>query len=378
MKQASHSPEHTHLGAQNESISLSKDTKGNAAPRNALEAAAARQACLAAPFGIPVELLPNLYMVRVPLPHNPLKALNSYFVVGKDTTTIIDVGFNHPACEEALDRALAALGRTWDSVEILLTHSHPDHTGNLDRIYREGMRVYGNLHSFQEVENLQDMESHVFGPLLLKAASPQQSGLSFEKGKPSLHVSAELLPLKNQPSVTFLHEGDEYRAGGYTFRIVETPGHDPWHICLYEPEHELMIIGDHVLERITPSISSWFPAYNALEEFLESLGKMLAFEVKHVLPAHGAPFSDLDGRVMQLIAHHEERLQEIYDLVATGHHDIVSISSHAKWRYDNWREWPLDQKFFSMGETMAHLIYLVCEGKLQQTICGDEYRFELS
>ena len=30
-----------------------------------------------------------------------------------------------------------------------------------------------------------------------------------------------------------------------------------------------------------------------------------------------------------------------------------------------------------MGETMAHLVYLVCEGKLKQTICGDEYRFEL-
>ena len=34
-------------------------------------------ACLAAPFGMPVELLPNLYLVRVPLPHNPLRALNS-------------------------------------------------------------------------------------------------------------------------------------------------------------------------------------------------------------------------------------------------------------------------------------------------------------
>ena len=26
---------------------------------------------------------------------------------------------------------------------------------------------------------------------------------------------------------------------------------------------------------------------------------------------------------------------------------------------------------------LAHLAHLVCEGKLKQTICGDEYRFEL-
>ena len=75
------------------------------------------------------------------------------------------------------------------------------------------------------------------------------------------------------------------------------------------------------------------------------------------------------------INHH---IANIYhEAVAAGHDDIVSISSHAKWRYENWNEWPLDQKFFSMGETMAHLVHLVCEGKIKQTICGDEYRFEL-
>ncbi len=337
----------------------------------------AADACLAAPFGMPVEVLPSLYLVRVPLPHNPLRALNSYLILSKDRTTIVDVGFNHPTCEEALDQALAALGRTWDSVEIVLTHSHPDHTGNLDRIYRDGMPVFANLHSFQEVENLQDMEARVFGPLLLKAATPHQSGLGFERGKPALHVSAELLPLKSQPAVTFLQEGDVLRAGPYAFEVLETPGHDPWHLCLYEPSRRILLAGDHVLERITPSIASWFPAYNALEEFLASLGKVSNLDVEQVLPGHGAMFGDLRGRALYLIGHHEERLQEIYDLVAEGHEDVVSISSHARWRYDNWRSWPLDQKFFSMGETMAHLVYLVCEGKLKQTICGDEYRFEL-
>ncbi len=33
-----------------------------------------------AEFGKPVLIYPNLYLVRVPLPHNPLHALNSYFI----------------------------------------------------------------------------------------------------------------------------------------------------------------------------------------------------------------------------------------------------------------------------------------------------------
>ncbi len=330
-----------------------------------------------ASFGEPVALCPNLYLVRVPLPHNPLRALNSYIVLDEERTTVIDVGFNHPACEQALDDALRALGRSWDSVQVVLTHSHPDHTGNLDRIYREGMPVFANLHSFQEVENLLAMEERVFGPLLLQAATPGQDGITFEKGRPRLHVSAELLPLKCKPTVTYLREGDTFRAGDFLFEVVETPGHDPWHICLYEPNRKLMIMGDHVLERITPSVSSWFPAHNALEEFLASLDKMRAYDVDLALPAHGAPFGNLHERVEYLIGHHKDRLEEIYKLVAAGHASVVDISSNATWRYQNWRDWPLDQKFFSMGETMAHLVYLVCEGRIKQTICADEYRFEL-
>ena len=72
-----------------------------------------------------------------------------------------------------------------------------------------------------------------------------------------------------------------------------------------------------------------------------------------------------------------KRLKEIYELVAGGHDDIVQISQHATWRYPDWKSWPLDQKYFSMGETLAHLIYLVREGRILQGICGHEYYFRM-
>lgn len=341
---------------------------------NAPNASAATAVKEETPFGVPIPIRPGLYLVHVPLPRNPLRVLNSYIVLGDDVTTIIDVGFNHPACQKALSDALAALGRSWDSVQIVLTHSHPDHTGNLDRIYRDGMRVFANLHSFQEVENLADMEANVFRPLLAQASRHNRA----QGAKaPELHVSAELLPLQSKPALTYVCEGDMLHLGPYSFVVIETPGHNPWHICLYEPTEKIMIIGDHVLERITPAVSSWFPAYNALAEFFGSLEKVRDFDVDLVLPAHGSPYTDLAGRVDYLLQHHRDRLDEIYGLVAAGHSSIVGISENATWKYGDWRSWPLDQKFFSMGETMAHLIYLVCEGKIEQRICGEEYRFTL-
>lgn len=328
------------------------------------------------PFGVPVEVTERLHLVRVPLPHNPLKAINSYFILSGQHTTIIDVGFNHPACEEALTRALHALDRDWDSVRLVFTHSHPDHTGNLDRIYRPGMELYGNIHSFQEVKNLLAEQEHIFNHLLYVAASPEQRAEAKQRGEQGLHVSAELLPVASMPTVHFLHDGDVLDAGPFSFEVIETPGHDPWHICLYERSRKIMIVGDHVLQRITPSVTSWLPTCDTLAQFMNSLRKVAAYDVDLVLPAHGTPFTGLAERVDYLLDHHQARLDEIYGLVKSGHSDIIDISSHAQWRYSDWHSWALDQKFFSMGETMAHLIHLVSEGKLSQTICGTDFKFE--
>ena len=60
------------------------------------------------PFGEPLLICPGLYRVRVPLPHNPLQALNSYIVLGDETTTIIDVGFEPPG------HARRRLTRRWN------------------------------------------------------------------------------------------------------------------------------------------------------------------------------------------------------------------------------------------------------------------------
>ena len=323
------------------------------------------------------EVFPRIWRVPVPLPDNPLGFLNSYFILSDDKTTIVDVGFNHPACEKALDDALHKLGRSWESVEIVLTHSHPDHTGNLDRVWRRWMRVYANMHSIQEVQNLMNMQASVFNPLISYLPRPNTyDERSMQKRDASTYrVSAELLPVKNQPDLFYLGDGDVYHNGNYRFQVITTPGHDDWHICLYEPAAKILIAGDHVLERITPTIMSWVCSYDALREFLTSLDKVRNLDVDLILPGHGRPFTGVAERVDFLKQFHANRLEELYKLVEEGHASLIDIARSASWKHPNWDEWTIDQKFYSLGETFAHLVYLVNEGRVVLTTCENYRRF---
>ena len=58
------------------------------------------------------ELLHNIYRLDVPLPHNPLKNLNSYFLRGQKggRSLLIDTGFRQEACRSAMLEELAAVG----------------------------------------------------------------------------------------------------------------------------------------------------------------------------------------------------------------------------------------------------------------------------
>lgn len=206
------------------------------------------------------------------------------------------------------------------------------------------MRVYAHMHSFEEPRIMNKLQSSTFLPIVDAVTLCAES-----QRQPSRVFSTDLSAVKGDYPVTYLKDGDIFRRGNYRFQVIETPGHHMTHICLYDEASKIMLTGDHVLERITPNISSFMLETDELGDFLASLRKVRDYDVKLALPGHGEPFSGLARRVDELIAHHEARLTEMEDLVRAGHHDIIDITSSASWKYPNWESWAMEQKFFSLG-----------------------------
>jgi glyoxylase-like metal-dependent hydrolase (beta-lactamase superfamily II) len=80
------------------------------------------------------------------------------------------------------------------------------------------------------------------------------------------------------------------------WRVVETPGHAPSHVCLHQPERRLLLSGDHLLGRI----SLFFDVGSTpdpVAEFVRSLDRVEGLDVRLCLPGHGRPFTDAAGHI---------------------------------------------------------------------------------
>lgn len=305
------------------------------------------------------KILSGLYRIIVPLPNSPLKDLNAYVIKGEDRHLIIDTGFNRGVCFEAMQQGIAELGLDLRRTDFMLTHMHSDHTGLVSRLAAEGSKIY-----------ISRIDSHVFD-----AGFNWHAFIEFAKvnGFPAEdlesafanHPGIKYSP-KKIPAFTLRDEGDILEYGGYRLRCIATPGHTQGHMCLYDPDQEILFSGDHVLYDITPHIESWSYLTNALSDYLLSLDKISALPVRLVLPGHRNMFKDLKGRIEALKHHHRLRAEEVMSVLGEKSLHAYDIASGMTWDIDcaTWRDYPLAQRWFATGEAIAHLRYLESEGKI--------------
>ena len=317
------------------------------------------------------EILPNLYRVEVPLPRNPLKAVNSYIIKAQGKSLIIDTGMNREECMSVLSSGLMELDVDLNKADFFITHLHADHLGLASTMATDTSKIYFNQadadiinsEAWEEYSNFAGING--FPKDELQRAIQSHPGVKYStKGYVDFHI---------------LKEGDAISIGDYLLKCIETPGHTPGHICLYEPNKKIFISGDHILSDITPNISLFSNDENPLKEYLISLDKVYNFDVRLVLPGHRAPFTNFKERIEELKRHHEVRANEVLSILEKGNEDAFHVASQMTWdmSYESWELFPLLQKWFATGEAIAHLKYLEEEGKIRREIKEQKAVFSL-
>lgn len=316
----------------------------------------------------------DIYRIGVPLPGNPLRELNSYFIRGEEADLLIDTGFRREACREALEAGLQELGSDPRRRDVLVTHLHSDHSGMADLFVGPGRRIYMSRVDLEFLDGF------------LKSGVDRRTQRFVSEGFPPELAQAvnEVNPARQEavPAVTpefrGLEDGEVLSVGRYRLRTLLVPGHTPGNCMFWLEEQGIMFSGDHILFDITPNITEWSTLEDALGDYLDSLERVRDYPVKRTLPGHRAT-GDYHGRIDHLLAHHQKRLEEALAVVeANPGLTAYEIAGKMTWkiRADSWETFPMVQKWFAVGECLSHLDYLRKRGKVGREQREGLWRYE--
>ncbi|SDK11974.1 MBL fold metallo-hydrolase [Natronincola ferrireducens] len=309
------------------------------------------------------EVYEKIYRSEIPLPQSPLKALNSYIIKGKEKAVIVDTGFNREECKEAFYENLMRLNVDIKKTEVVITHLHADHSGLAHELYQQGAKIFMSRGDGHATKRLTDEENWIEMKKQLRSF-----GLKIEEDFLDTHPGKVYAP-SGEFEFTTLKDGDKILVDEYSFEVISVPGHTPDMINLYEPKHGIYFSGDHVLDPITPNIGFWGFEYPViLNQYFNSLKKIYDFNIQLMLPSHRTLIKDHQRRIDELLAHHEDRLQEIENILSKNATEMTveDVAREMKWkiRAKDWDDFPPPQKSFAAGEAMSHLEYLVYQKRI--------------
>ncbi len=310
------------------------------------------------------EIAHNIYQIRVPLPKNPLRELNSYLIRGKGNSLLIDTGFRQEECRRALFDALHKLNVNHDKLDVLGTHIHSDHIGLAPEVVGHDKKIYLGLEDFRWSTS---DENEVYWKLMdyryLEEGFPREELQQLF----SLNPAKNYGPILDLPNYDYLLEGDILEVGGYNLEVIEAPGHTKGMLCLWLADKKMMFTADHILFDITPNITIWPNMEDSVGTYMDSLKRFKNFPVEHALPSHRET-GDYFARIDEILNHHEFRVQECFDVISNFPGlTAYEIAGNMTWdiKAKNWMEFPIIQKWFAIGEALAHIDYLLQRSQIK-------------
>lgn len=299
--------------------------------------------------------------IEIPTPFQ-VGAVNCYL----GGRTLVDPG---PASEEAwttLRDALEARELEPEDLEqVLITHPHIDHFGLAKRLQDRGARV---LASDAAAGVMSDFPAYYEYERSFFTDFFERHGMAPTTAETVTGVSEAFLAFA--PSVI----PDRTLTGGETVTVLDVEltvrdvaGHAPGEL-LYSHDADgdrVGLIGDNVLLDITPNPVLQPPPVeggdrpHVLQAFNESLDRLKTAGFDRFLPGHRATIGDPPGRIAEIRAAHEERTENVYELVA-GPTTAVDVMEGL------FGELPVTERFSGMSEAIGHLDVLLARDRIER------------
>jgi glyoxylase-like metal-dependent hydrolase (beta-lactamase superfamily II) len=309
------------------------------------------------------------FSIPVPFPGNPLRYTLSYLLTGDGAAVVVDPGWNSDEGADALFAGLAECGVEPSAVTgVLVTHVHPDHHGLSGRLAAaSGAWIGMHADDAALLTAAGDTVARRAGdaPWLRRNGVPESDvpGLTYT-GR-----ADDLFPTMAHASRA-LADGELVDLPGRRVRAVWTPGHTPGHLCFHDEDADRLLTGDHLLPRISPNIGTHPGDHDPpLARYLQSLRRLRSYDSAEALPAHEWRFEGVAARADQLLAHHQERCDEVLAVLADGPKSAWDTASVLTWSR-GWSGIHGLMRRSALAETLSHLVYLVGNGALVQVPAG--------
>ncbi|WP_338471569.1 MBL fold metallo-hydrolase [Niallia sp. XMNu-256] len=287
-----------------------------------------------------------------------MEQVNCFLFRGEKGFTIVDTGSYSEEGKQTW-KSLMASGMTIEKV--ILTHFHIDHLG-LAKWFQEKFQipVYISNKGYREIVRRKDKESTQFVvDLFKKHGCDEYSKLA----------ATDYSQIYDFVPDGFFDENQQIMLGDQSYETIWTPGHSSDHFCFYHREQQIMIVGDHILEKISPVVLIESPEdVNPLKDYYNSLGKIKDYSIQLALPGHGNLMNGLVDRMEEIRSGHMYRINQVLELLQGGEKTAWQICQEIYRR----------KRFFApLMATITRCIYLESVGKIKSRTMNDKVYYQL-
>lgn len=207
------------------------------------------------------------------------------YIIGHNEVAIIDPGPNMPDHIDAILKELNGEKIT----HILITHNHQDHSPAAEPL------------------------SQLTGALIYAYDNQGQQYMSDD-----INEGID----KDFKAHVMIKDGQIIKGKDWTIEAVHTPGHLSNHLCFAYKQERALFTGDHVMGWSTTIIS---PPDGNMQDYLDSLQKLIARNEQTYYPTHGKPINDPKHLLEKLFLHRLNREKDILTSIDKGANNLKDI-----------------------------------------------------